>query len=168
MKIAKLRNVKTPNRGTEKSAGIDFYTPIFDEAFIKDFQELNKIGFCAQSMKVYKNILLKPQRRVLIPSGIKVNFEGEPKALIAFNKSGIGVKKGLDLLACVVDMDYTGEIFINLVNTGDKAVIIDEDSKIVQFILVPVFYGNIEEVNIESLYDKETQRGSGAMGSTGV
>ena len=168
MKIAKLRNVKTPNRGTEKSAGIDFYTPKFDDQFIKDFQELNKSSFCIESMVVYKEIQLKPQQRVLIPSGIKVNFEGEPKALMGVNKSGIGVKKGLSLLAKLVDQDYTGEIFINMVNTGNETVTIDEDSKITQFVLVPVFYDDIEEVDIESLYEKETQRGSGAMGSTGV
>ena len=27
MKISKVREVKTPTRGTEKSAGIDFYMP---------------------------------------------------------------------------------------------------------------------------------------------
>ena len=27
MKILKVRNVKTPTRGTDKSAGIDFYVP---------------------------------------------------------------------------------------------------------------------------------------------
>jgi dUTP pyrophosphatase len=168
MKVSKIREVKTPQRGTDKSAGIDFFTPKFDKKFIDDFLELNKFGFCLATIDVYRKIHLSPQQRVLIPSGIKVNFEGEPKALIGFNKSGIGVKKGLDLLACVVDQDYQGEILISLVNTGTEPVYIEEDSKITQFVIVPVFYDSIEEVDEPDLYGSKTERGEGALGSTGI
>jgi deoxyuridine 5'-triphosphate nucleotidohydrolase len=167
MKVSKIRDVKTPERGTEKSAGIDFFVPIMNEKFINDFKELNGSGFCLATIDVYRKIHLSPQQKVLIPSGIKVNFEGEPKALIGFNKSSIGAKKGLDLLACVVDQDYQSEILISLVNTGNSNVWIDEGAKLTQFILVPVFYDNIEEVAESDLYESKTKRGEGGFGSTG-
>ena len=71
MKISKIRDVKTPVRGTEKSAGIDFFVP-------KDFNKTR----------------LFPGESVFIPSGIKVNVP-TGHALIAFNKSGVALKKNL-------------------------------------------------------------------------
>ena len=40
MKIVKVRNVKTPERGTNKSAGIDFYIP--EDFKEKDFSDFYK------------------------------------------------------------------------------------------------------------------------------
>jgi dUTP pyrophosphatase len=142
MKISKVRNVKTPTRGTDRSAGIDFYVP-------ED-----------------QDCLLLAGESCLIPSGIKANV---PKgyALIAFNKSGVAVKKNLHVGACVVDEDYQGEIHINLTNVGTNPVTMQSGEKIVQFVLLPVFYDDVEEVSVESLYENETARGSGGFGSTG-
>ncbi len=143
MKISKVKNVKTPNRGTPESAGIDFFVPE---------------GICAN---------LSPGQSCLIPSGIKADV---PKgyALVAFNKSGIAVKKQLYAGACVVDEDYQGEIHINLTNVGNNSVEINSGEKIIQFILLPVFYDIIEEVSLENLYEKESIRGDGGFGSTGT
>ena len=85
MKVQKVRNVKTPNRGTSVSAGIDFYVP-------EDFE----------------TVTLNPGQSVLIPSGIKAQVP-RGYALIAFNKSGVAVKQGLSVGACCVDEDYTGD-----------------------------------------------------------
>ena len=76
-------------------------------------------------MENNKTITINPQERILVPSGILVNFEGEPKALIAYNKSGIASKMGLSKLAEVVDQDYQGEVFVNIVNTGNWPVKIE-------------------------------------------
>jgi len=142
MKISKVRNVKIPSRGTEKSAGIDFYVP-------EDY-----------------NVTLAQGESCLIPSGIKANV---PKgfSLIAFNKSGVAVKKSLHVGACVVDEDYQGEIHLNLINVGPNLVSLNAGEKILQFILVPVFYDDIEEVSVDDLFEEETERGSGGFGSTG-
>ena len=144
MRISKVREVKTPTRGTEKSAGIDFYVPQGREY-----------------------IRLSPGESCLIPSGIKADV---PKghALIAFNKSGVAVKKGLHVGASVVDEDYQGEIHINLMNVSKEEVVISPGEKILQFILLPVFYDNIEVVSEESLFKSVTERGTGGFGSTGV
>jgi len=143
MKFSKVRDVKSPARGTPLSAGIDFFVP-------NDFQEMT----------------LLPNQRSLIPSGIKVSLPGG-YALIAFNKSGVASKTGMIVGACVVDEDYQGEIHLNMINTSDVGQLIRPGDKLTQFILVPVNYVNPEEVNPEDLYREVTERGEGGFGSTG-
>lgn len=145
--FAKIRNVKSPARGTELSAGIDFFIP-------EDWNE-------------HRPYNIGPGEDILIPSGIKARV---PKgyALIAFNKSGIATKQKLIVGACVVDEDYQGEIHIHLINTSATAsVTIEPGMKIAQFILIPVSYAMPEEIGIDDLYTEATARGEGAFGSTG-
>ena len=158
MKIQKLRKVKTPTRGTSLSAGCDFYVPHNEEKFVEDLRNLNGDIFITD-----KEIVLKPHQKVLIPSGIRAEI---PKntVWIVFNKSGISSKKGLDVLACVIDEDYRGEININLVNTSEKPVSIFFESKIIQLLLLPILYEPIEVVDEIST---ETERGEGGFGHTG-
>jgi len=142
MKVQKLRNVKTPSRGTSASAGIDFYVP-------EDFETTT----------------LKPGQSVLIPSGIRVQIP-RGYALIAFNKSGVAVKQGLSVGADLVDEDYEGEVHLHLINTSDKEQVIATGQKIVQFALVPVSYFDVEEV--DEMPSRNTERGAGGFGSTGL
>ena len=146
MKISKIRNVKTPRRGTEGSAGIDFFVP--DD---------------------YPNSLrrVEPGERFFIPSGIKANVP-TGYALIAMNKSGVALKKGLMVGACVVDSDYQGEIHLHLVNTSNKSVTIEPGEKLTQFLLIPVDHSMVEVVDPNDLFEDETERGAGGFGSTGV
>lgn len=164
MKISKIRPVKTPNRGTTKSAGIDFFIPEFNKEFINDCRIKNyECGIYINEST--KTIIIHPQARVLIPSGIKVNVP-EGYMLTAYNKSGVSTNKGLDLLASVVDEDYQGEIHLSLYNTSNEIVEISENEKILQFILIPVNYEIVEEVPIKDLFPKISERGEGGFGST--
>ena len=140
MKVQRVRKVKLPTRGTPKSAGLDFYVP--DD---------------------YESGCISQGQSVLIPSGIRVEVP-EGYALIAFNKSGIAVKKHLYVGACVIDEDYQGEVHIHLTNVGKSASYIYPGDKIAQFVLVPVLYADIEEV--DELHKVPTKRGTGAFGST--
>lgn len=144
MKFLKVRDVKTPTRGTSSSAGIDFYIP-----------------------NEYESHLIIPGGSVLIPSGIKVNIPNN-HALIAFNKSGVATKKGLTVGACVVDEDYQGEIHIHLTNISNQVVAVDPGEKIVQFLLMPIIYDSIEIVENEELLweGKISERGEGGFGHT--
>ena len=146
MKIAKIRNVKTPTRGTTGSAGIDFYVP-------DDYPT----SLCT----------ILPGGRYFIPSGIKANVP-EGFALIAMNKSGVSMKKGLMVGACVVDSDYQGEIHLHLINTSNNPVTIEPGDKLTQFLLIPVNHCVVDLVDVDELFDEETTRGSGGFGSTGV
>ena len=142
MKVQKLRDVKTPNRGTTVSAGIDFYVP-------EDFETTT----------------LAPGESVLIPSGIKVQVP-RGYALIAFNKSGVAVKQGLSVGACVVDEDYEGEVHLHMINTSSKEQVIATGQKLVQFVLIPVSYFDVEVV--DEIQSRNTERGAGGFGSTGL
>lgn len=160
MKVAKVRDVKTPERGTAKSAGIDFFVP-------NDFVEK----------------VLPPRRDMLIPSGIKADVP-EGFMLMAAEKSGVVTSKEACIFigrtpkptafdsivilgAKIVDEDYQGEIHIHLINVGRKPVVINPGTKIAQFILVPVSYENVEVVPEDQLFSEVSDRGDGGFGSTG-
>ena len=145
MKIAKIRDVKTPTRGTHSSAGLDFYIP-------EDYYQTDPVW---------------PNQSVCIPSGIRADVPAG-YALVAFNKSGVALNKHLDVGACVVDEDYQGEIHLHLTNVGKAGVFLTAGEKIVQFLLIPVLYAIIEVVGETELYEAETDRGSGGFGSTGA
>jgi dUTP pyrophosphatase len=109
---------------------------------------------------------------ILIPSGIKVRL---PKgyALIAFNKSGIATKRGLDIGACVIDSDYLGEIHIHLTKTSRAKDMENEmnkaGDKIAQFILVPIALPEAVEITNDEYENLgPTQRNAGGFGSTDV
>lgn len=162
MKFAKVRNVKSPVRGTNKAAGIDFFVPDFGNS---------------------KGFIVHPGSDVLIPSGIKMNIP-EGYMLMAADKSGVVTSKWaciganrtpkadafesiVILGAKIVDEDYQGEIHIHLVNVGRAKVHIKPGMKIAQFILVPVSYEGLEEVPEAKLFSQTSERGEGALGSTG-
>ena len=149
MKITKVRDVKTPSRGTSGSAGIDFFIP-------NDIKTKN----------INNKTFIAPNESILIPSGIIANIP-HGYMLTAFNKSGIASKKKLLVGAQVCDEDYQGEIHINLHNVGKETVTIEPGEKIVQFILVPVLYEDIVEVANNELFNSTTERGTGGFGHTG-
>jgi len=69
----------------------------------------------------------------------------------------------------VVDYEYQGEIHINVINTSRTELVkIHEGMKLIQFLEMPVFNSEIEEVDsIQNLYSKgETSRADGGFGST--
>ena len=159
MKIARVRDVKLPERGTDKSAGIDFFVP-------NDFAPT----------------VVLPGMDLLIPSGIKADVP-EGFMLMAADKSGIVtsknacVKAGREpkptafnsivvIGAKIVDEDYQGEIHIHIINVGLRPVRINPGMKISQFILVPVSYDSIEEVSENELFSYISDRGNGGFGST--
>jgi dUTP pyrophosphatase len=146
LRFSKVREVKTPQRGTPGSAGVDFFVP---EGVIND---ITTIG--AHMSKS-------------IPSGIRADVP-EGFALVAFNKSGIALKKNLIVGACVVDSDYQGEIHLHVMNVGGQPACIQPGEKLVQFLLLPVNHCSLEEVQDDELFQETTVRGDGAFGSTGV
>ena len=146
LKILKTRDVNTPER-TGRNAGFDFFVPNGQ----------------------YAGRIISANERATIPSGIKVRIP-EGHALIAFNKSGVAAKKGLQVGACVVDENYTGEICLDIYNTGIKPVVINPGMKLIQFILIPVLYAEVEEcTDLFKMYkDFNTkERGENGFGSTG-
>lgn len=105
---ARTRTVKQPERGTSRSAGIDFFMPEFTDDFLNDlidknpnYSTLRPGNYSYYIIKPEKKILIAPHERLMIPSGIKIRGH-ENIAINAHNKSGVGTKKGFDMLACVI------------------------------------------------------------------
>jgi len=142
MKVQLTRDVKPPSRGTPMSAGLDFYVP-------NDFEA---------------TVVCKGES-LLIPSGVKACVPSG-RALVAFNKSGVATKLGLLVGACVVDEDYEGEIHLHVINVTEGDVTIKPGMKLVQFLLLQVDY--VTPQVIDFLYPRNTERGAGGFGSTGV
>ena len=144
LRISKTREVATPIRGTSGSAGVDFFVP-------NDFSE----------------VWIDPGEAALIPSGILVDVP-DGYALIAHNKSGIALKKRLQIGASVVDSDYQGEIHLHVFNTGLDSVKVSPGMKLVQFLLIPVAHCPVVEIELSELFSNKSVRGTGGFGSTGV
>jgi len=139
------RNAKIPNRAHSTDAGMDFF-------------------FCPEETMVAKRIPARSS--VLLQTGVKVEVP-ENCMLQIMNKSGVASKKQLITGACVVDEGYDGEIFVNLHNIGDKAQFIEPGQKIAQGVFVRIEKPTLQVIEEDNIYDRETSRGSGALGSTG-
>lgn len=137
-----VRAVIPPQQGTALSAGIDFFVP----------------------SDVAPHVL-RPGQSSVISSGCIVKLP-EGTALVAFNKSSMAVL-GLQVGACVVDEDYQGEVHLNVRNISHEPIQILPDMKLVQFLVLPVVNPDIE-LTEDPIYAVESERGTGAFGSTGT
>lgn len=174
LKYTKIRKVKAPRRAHYDDAGIDLFVPedlTFEQMQEKFSTTGTQLGVSfAEDNKTITEFRLLPGQSILLPSGLKLNV---PKgfALIAFNKSGIASKRGLLVGAAVCDESYTGEVHINLHNVSEKTQTIKAGEKIVQFLVLPINYCELEEIgSVDELYANTVNsgRGEGGFGSTGV
>ena len=84
----------TPTRATEKSVGLDFYSPA--------------------------NYIILPHGQLLIPTKITLRIPPGHYGRLA-SKSGLAILRHLHVCAGVIDPDYTGEIKVLLTNTAPCA-----------------------------------------------
>lgn len=114
-------------------------------------------------------VTIRPHARILIPSGIRVLLEPKQSMFMAANKSGVCTKKGLIFGAEIVDSPYTGEVHISLINTSNSNVTLKPGEKVVQFIHVPIFDTEPEEIP-QQLYEDMAKnwgtRGDKGFGSS--
>ena len=96
-------------------------------------------------------------------TGLSISFPTGLYARIA-PRSGLALKKFIDVGAGVVDSDYRGEVGVVLFNHGDQDFEVKMGDRIAQLILEKIDTPPVEEV--QGLDD--TVRGSGGFGSTGV
>lgn len=142
LKIKKVReNAIIPKRATEGSAGMDLYACI--DAPIE----------------------IKPGDRVMVPTGIAIALPDANLVALIFARSGLAVKKGINLSNSVgvVDSDYRGEVQVGLINQSRETYVLEAGERIAQMVIMPVALPVIEEVaELDS-----TERGEGGFGSTG-
>ena len=130
-----------------------------EDAIIPKYAHDGDVG-----MDLYSNedILIEKGKRVLIKTGISIEFENGYAALI-WDRSGLAVNKGITKIAGVIDPGYRGEWKIALINLGEEAVQINKGERIAQ-----VLFQKVEMAEIEICDELgEAQRGNNGFGSTG-
>ena len=111
-------------------------------------------------------LTIMPGERVLVPTGIALDFGSPEWAALIFARSGLALKKGLTLANSVgvIDSDYRGEIGVAVVNLGAEPVVIERGDRIAQMGFFPV---GRAVFRLSDALD-ETERGAGGFGHTGV
>lgn len=99
----------------------------------------------------------------MINTGIRIEMPFGFYGRIA-PRSGLAVRKGINVHAGVIDADYRGEISVAVINHGDQNWNIEPGDRIAQIILEWHWRGTAEQA--QKLND--TERGTGAFGSTGT
>ena len=142
LNVIKINPLATlPSRGTPGAAGYDLFST--------------------------DNYVVLPGRRVVVSTGITIQLPPGTYGRIA-PRSGLAVKHGLDVLAGVVDPDYTGEIKVVLQNMDmNQPFVIRPGYRIAQLILEQCV--TPEVVECTGLVDaSSTARGAAGFGSTGI
>ena len=131
---------------------------------LPSYQSVSASGFdiCAQ---LESRVTIKPLERTLIPTGLIFEIP-EGFELQVRPRSGLSLKKGL----CIpnspgtIDSDYRGELKVIVINLSNQDLDIEDQQRIAQVVLCPVFQAQMEWADQLS----ETQRGVEGFGSTGV
>ena len=138
LKVQKLsNNTALPKRSTDGAAGYDL---------------------CAS-----QDCTIPIGGKGLVKTGLSISFPVGLYASIA-PRSGLALKKFIDVGVGVVDSDYRGEVGVVLFNHGDQEFEVKMGDKIAQLSLEKIDTPPVEEV--QDLDD--TVRGSSGFGSTGV
>jgi dUTP pyrophosphatase len=127
------------------------------------FPKFALAGDVGMDLYSVQDLVLKSGDRVSCQTGIAIKIP-EGYAGLIWDKGGPSHKYGIKTLGGVFDTNYTGEYLIGLVNLSTKEYIIKKGQKIAQVLFQKIEFPDIEEV--EELED--TNRGSGAFGSTGL
>lgn len=135
-------NARLPFRATQGSAGADLFACIDND------------------------VVVLPQERVLVPTGIAIELESPETGAFIFPRSSLSSKFGISLANCVgvVDSDYRGEIKVPVINHSNEPYTIHNGERIAQMVILPVILPTFAEADELT----ETQRADGGFGSTGV
>ena len=143
-----LTGGKMPIKGSQFSAGYDLFSN--------------------------ENTVIPARARKCIESGVKLKHLDSGFYIRIAPRSGLSVKKSIDIGAGVVDSDYRGEIKVVLINNSDNEFNVQEGDKIAQFIvekyepntLLKCYNNEGLEIDNEEL--SIIERGEGGFGSTGL
>ena len=128
------------------------------------YQSISASGFDVRA-QLESPVQLKSLERALIPAGLVFEIPNGFELQVR-PRSGLSLKKGLSIPNSpgTIDSDYRGELKIIVINLSNQLVVIEDQQRIAQVVLCPVFQAQLEWVDELSV----TQRGTGGFGSTGV
>ena len=110
-------------------------------------------------------ITLQPLERTLVKTGLFMELPIGLEAQVR-PRSGLALKKGISVLNApgTIDADYRGEVGVILINLSSEPFTITPGDRIAQLVIAK--HERAEWVEVDSL--KETARGAGGFGSTGI
>ena len=143
------------------------------QLFVKKLNEDSVIptygSSCAAGLDLYAygDHVIPANSRIPIPTGISIEWHGsnaQEYYMRVAPRSGLSVKKCIDIGAGVVDYDYRGQIFVCFINNGNEEYVINSGDRIAQMILERINrFVQISEIDEHT----KTDRGEGGFGSTG-
>jgi len=109
-------------------------------------------------------VTLRPGQRALVPTGLAMAVPPGYEAQVR-PRSGLALRNGVTCLNSpgTIDSDYTGELYVILVNLGQEEVALARGDRIAQLIVAPVSRAELAEV----AELPPTGRGAGGFGHTG-
>lgn len=162
-------DTQKPHRGSEEAAGFDVFVPYINDVMRDEFKKKNnKLGLAFIDFDTDRKEYIKipSHSRVVVPTGLRFNINHGEYLEVA-NRGSMAAKDGLIFGAHIIDSDYQGEVFINLINTTDAPARLDFGQKIAQILHKEVLMSELEESDNDKLYPEASKRGAGALGSTG-
>lgn len=114
-----------------------------------------------------EDVVLTPLERKLVSTGIKIIIPPHLYGRIA-PRSGLALKKGIDVGAGVIDSDYRGEVKVLLFNFGSEEVSLPKGSRIAQLIFEKIETPEVVSITNDEFMKYDTERKDGGFGSTGV
>lgn len=110
-----------------------------------------------------EDFVLNPGQRRLFLTGIAMAIPEGHVGLVK-PRSGLALKKGIDVLGGVIDSGYRGNIGVILLNTDRSPVSVTKGERIAQLLVQPVMGVELREV---PFLESFSTRGAGGFGSTG-
>jgi len=110
-----------------------------------------------------ENTVIKAGERGIVKTDLSIACPSGTYARIA-PRSGLAVKKFIDVGAGVVDADYRGPVGVVLFNFGTEDFVVEQGDRVAQLILEEICMADAVEVDVLT----ETVRGENGFGSTGV
>lgn len=168
VQIYNISNNKNPQYSNPTDAGADIradFSRVSPENPIKIYGD-GEIIFAGEGHS--KTMLrLEPGSRAIIPTGIYTAIP-EGYEIQLRPRSGLAIKKGLNLINCVgtIDCSYRNELGIPITNQGLETIWIEDGERIAQAILNKVY--SIEWDNVKNLSDLKGEDRGGGFGHTGT
>lgn len=116
-------------------------------------------------MSAFEDASIEPNTWKAVDTGIVIQIPSDCYARVA-PRSGLAFKKGIDVLAGVIDSDYRDSIKVILMNHGPEPFRVSKGDRIAQLVFERIYTPNLVEMDRESLTN--TARNTGGLGSTGV
>ena len=129
---------------------------------------------------ITEDFVIPSHTNELIPTGLYSVFD--KKYRIAIRERGSNTKANMIVMAGQIDSGYRGEWFVSIYNGNNKDIILSNDvdrvfdngnviyvptsKAIAQFAVEYVPVVNISEISVEELQKINSERGTGALGSS--